>query len=93
MGPGIFIVAASYATDVTTVVALFTVAMSILGAFYCSLKVNSNDLSPNYAGSLMGVINGTGAVAGIIAPLLCGLMTENVFFIVEYFIRLYSKCV
>lgn len=72
---------ASYAgCDKTLVVIHFTIAMGIMGTFYPGMKVNPLDLSPNYAGTLMALTNGIGAITGIIAPALVGLMTPNVSF-------------
>lgn len=77
--PAIFIVAASYAgCDKFAVVVLFTIAMGFMGTFYAGMKVNSLDLSPNYAGSLMAVTNGIGAITGVIAPYVVGVLTPNV---------------
>lgn len=77
-GPAFFIVGASYAgCDRLLVVALFTIAMGLMGTFYPGMKVNPLDLSPNYAGSLMAVTNGIGAITGIIAPYVVGIMTPN----------------
>lgn len=42
------------------------------------MKVNPLDLSPNYAGSLMAVTNGIGAITGVAAPYLVGVMTPHV---------------
>jgi MFS transporter, ACS family, solute carrier family 17 (sodium-dependent inorganic phosphate cotransporter), other len=54
LGPAVFIVLASYAgCDRTLVVILFTLAMGFMGTFYPGMKVNSLDLSPNYAGTLV----------------------------------------
>lgn len=70
---------ASYAgCDRTMVIIHFTIAMGIMGTFYPGMKVNPLDLSPNYAGTLMAITNGIGAITGIIAPTLVGLMTPNV---------------
>lgn len=52
--------------------------MGCIGTYYPSMKVNSLDLSPNYAGSLMALTNGLGAITGIAAPTFVGLMTPNV---------------
>lgn len=52
--------------------------MGLMGTFYPGMKVNPLDLSPNYAGSLMAVTNGIGAITGIIAPYVVGIMTPNV---------------
>lgn len=78
---------ASYAgCDRTMVIIYFTLAMGIMGTFYPGMKVNPLDLSPNYAGTLMAITNGIGAITGIIAPTLVGLMTPNVsqFFFIEH---------
>ena len=39
------------------------------------MKVNALDLSPNYAGTLMGITNGIGALTGIAAVSL-NLITQ-----------------
>lgn len=80
IGPAIFIVAASYAgCDQILVVALFTIAMGIMGAYYAGMKVNCLDLSPNYAGTLMAITNGFAALTGIAGPYIVGVMTPDVF--------------
>lgn len=71
--------AASYSgCDKLSVVIYFTLAMGFMGTFYPGMKVNPLDLSPNYAGSLMAVTNGIGALTGVAAPTLVGWMTEHV---------------
>ncbi|XP_077285026.1 putative inorganic phosphate cotransporter isoform X2 [Arctopsyche grandis] len=78
IGPGVCIIGASYVGDNEAgVVALFTIAMGLMGAFYPGMKVNALDLSCNYAGTLMAIVNGIGALSGIITPLLVGLLTPN----------------
>lgn len=77
--------AASYAgCDKVKVVALFTVGMATMGFFYSSMKVNVMDLSPNYAGPAMAMVNGVGAVAGIVSPPLIGYLIPNVIIISFY---------
>ena len=79
MGPAIFIIAASYSgCDRDLAVGMFTVAMSFMGTFYCGMKVNALDLAPNFAGTLMAIVNGIGAITGIIVPYLVGALTEDV---------------
>jgi len=34
-------------------------------------------MSPNYAGTLMAITNGIGAITGVISPYLVGVMTPN----------------
>ncbi|XP_018804536.1 PREDICTED: putative inorganic phosphate cotransporter [Bactrocera latifrons] len=77
-GPAIFMVAASYAgCDRIAVVALFTICMGLMGAFYAGMKLTPLDMSPNYAGTLMAITNGIGAITGVVSPSLVGLMTPN----------------
>lgn len=70
------------------VVILFTLGMGFMGTFYPGMKVNPLDLSPNYAGSLMAVTNGIGALTGIAAPTMVGYLTTNVSFIRFFFFNL-----
>lgn len=74
-------------------VTLFTIAMGFMGPFYCGMKVNALDLSPNFAGTLMAIVNGIGAISGIITPYLVGAITVEVsvvlielFFKLEFFL-------
>ncbi|KAF5280927.1 hypothetical protein FQA39_LY17933 [Lamprigera yunnana] len=78
LGPAIFIVGAGYSgCDRYLAVGLFTVAMGLMGTFYCGMKVNALDLSPNFAGTLMAIVNGMGAISGIITPYLIGALTMD----------------
>lgn len=78
LGPAIFIMVASYSgCDKYLTVGMFTIAMGFMGTFYCGMKVNALDLSPNYAGTLMALVNGIGAITGIITPYLVGALTEG----------------
>lgn len=71
--------AASYAgCDKVKVVTLFTIGMATMGFFYSSMKVNVMDLTPNYAGPAMAMVNGVGAVAGVVSPSLIGYLIPNV---------------
>lgn len=79
MGPAAFLVWASYAgCEKITVVVLFTVGMGLMGTFYSGHKANNLDLSPNYAGILMALSNGMGAISGMIGPYIVGVITTNV---------------
>ncbi|KAJ8967618.1 hypothetical protein NQ314_002736, partial [Rhamnusium bicolor] len=78
MGPAVFILAASYSgCDRSLAVVMFTIAMGFMGTFYCGMKVNALDLSPNFAGTIMAIVNGIGGLTGIIVPYLVGALTEN----------------
>lgn len=79
LGPAVFIIIASYSgCDRMLAVSMFTVAMGFMGNFYCGMKVNALDLAPNYAGTLMAIVNGIGGITGIITPYLAGALTEDV---------------
>ncbi|XP_030754320.1 putative inorganic phosphate cotransporter [Sitophilus oryzae] len=78
MGPAVFILVASYVgCDRMLAVWMFTIAMGFMGCYYCGMKVNALDLSPNFAGTLMAIINGLGATSGIVTPYLAGALTED----------------
>ncbi|CAB0004837.1 unnamed protein product [Nesidiocoris tenuis] len=78
VGPALGVILASYAgCNKVAAATLFTVGMAFMGFFYPSLKVNALDLSPNYAGTLMALVNGIGAISGIITPTLIGYLTPN----------------
>ncbi|XP_070496443.1 putative inorganic phosphate cotransporter [Chironomus tepperi] len=76
--PGVFLVIASYSgCDRMKAVAMFTIAMGFMGAYYSGMKANNLDLSPNFAGAIMALTNGIGAIVGIINPYIIGLITPN----------------
>ncbi|KAJ8669762.1 hypothetical protein QAD02_001021 [Eretmocerus hayati] len=78
MGPGIFIVLASYAGCNRLLFNIFlTICITLRGCTYCSIMVNVLDLTPNYAGTLMGLVNGVSTLAGILSPYLVGVFTPN----------------
>lgn len=41
------------------------------------MKVNGLDLSPNYSGTLMALVNGIGAATGIVTPYIVAVLTPN----------------
>ncbi|CAG9798969.1 unnamed protein product [Chironomus riparius] len=76
--PGVFLVVASFSgCDRMQAVLMFTVAMGFMGAYYSGMKANNLDLSPNFAGAIMAITNGIGAIIGIINPYIIGLITPN----------------
>lgn len=62
----------------TAVSLCFIFGMSTLAFSYSSLKLNALDLSPNYAGSIMAVVNGAGCISGVLAPYFVGILTTHV---------------
>nr|XP_017014483.2 putative inorganic phosphate cotransporter [Drosophila takahashii] len=58
-------------------VTLLTLTVGISGATYLGFQVNHIDLSPNYAGTLMGLTNGAANVMSGVAPLIVGLIVTD----------------
>ncbi|KAK4872559.1 hypothetical protein RN001_014588 [Aquatica leii] len=54
-----------------------TAATTVHGAVSTGALPNLVDLSPNYASVLLGFANGSGAIGGMISPLIVGLLTNN----------------
>lgn len=70
---------ASYAgCNKDLVIAYFTIAMGLMGIYYAGMRLSPIDMSPNYAGFLTAISNGSAAIAGITAPYLAGYLTPNV---------------
>lgn len=74
---GVFIIAASYAEcDKLYVVAYFTISVAFQGV--PGVAINSLDLSPNYAGILMGIGGAVTSITGILVPYMVGVVAPNV---------------
>lgn len=79
MGPAIGLIGATYSGCKRQFVNLYMIlGMGLLGTYYPSLKVNTLDLSSNYAGTVMGLVNGFGSLSGIISPSLTSFMIPDV---------------
>ena len=58
-------------------VAIITMSLGFNGAATMTNLQNSQDLAPNYAGSLYGIINFVGTTSGFISPVLVAHFTEH----------------
>ncbi|XP_073846868.1 putative inorganic phosphate cotransporter [Musca autumnalis] len=58
-------------------IALLTLAVGSNAATYLGFQVNHIDLSPNFAGTLMGITNCAANIMSIIAPLTVGLIVTD----------------
>ncbi|XP_034654017.1 putative inorganic phosphate cotransporter [Drosophila subobscura] len=58
-------------------VVLLTLTVGISAATYLGFQVNHIDLSPNYAGTLMGLTNGAANIMSGIAPLVVGQIVQD----------------
>lgn len=61
----------------TQAVILLIVAVGANAAAYCGWSVNHIDLTPNHAGTLMGVLNGASQIASISSPMVVQLLVTN----------------
>lgn len=59
------------------VVAVITLSLGFNGAATMTNLQNSQDLAPNFAGSIYGIINFVGTSSGFITPLIVAYFTED----------------
>lgn len=58
-------------------IVMYTLIMFLHGPFYSGMKVNVNDITRYYGGTIMAIANGLGAIAGILGPTVIGFVTVN----------------
>ncbi|XP_055921952.1 putative inorganic phosphate cotransporter [Eupeodes corollae] len=63
--------------NVNLAVVLLTLTVGMNAACYLGFQMNHIDLSPNYAGTLMGITNCAANIMSIIAPLLVGFIVTD----------------
>lgn len=77
-GAAIGLVGLGYLEDTTMSITLYVVIVAIGCTTNAGFNINHMDLSPNYAGVLMGITNTAASSGGIIAPLLVGFIIDDV---------------
>lgn len=76
--PGLLLIAqTAVGCDVTLALVLITLSLGSNGASTLTNLQNSQDLAPNFAGSLYGIANCIGSTSGFLSPLLVGFLTEK----------------
>ena len=77
---GVFLIGLSYmdCTQTALAVVLLVLAITTTGFFISGYYVNHMDIAPQYAGTLMGLSNGIGAITGFVAPYIAFALTESV---------------
>ncbi|XP_066253956.1 putative inorganic phosphate cotransporter [Euwallacea similis] len=65
------------ADQATQAVVLLITAVGTNGFHYSGFSVNHIDLSPNYAGTIMGLCNGFSQITGVVAPLVVQFFVTN----------------
>ena len=58
-------------------VAVLAIASGLIGSCNSGPCINDMDIAPTFAGLLSGITNTGGTVAGIFAPIVVGVITEN----------------
>ncbi|XP_055837631.1 putative inorganic phosphate cotransporter [Episyrphus balteatus] len=61
----------------TIAVALLTLTVGMNASCYLGFLINHIDLSPNFAGTLMGITNGIANIMSIFAPLTVGVIVDD----------------
>lgn len=64
--------------DGILVLTMFTLNLLFKGPIYAAMKVNHLDMSLNFAGIIMALSNGIGALAGYLSPEVINLLAPNV---------------
>lgn len=76
--PGLLLFGLIYVgCDVVACVALITLSLGLNGASTITNIQNNQDLAPNYAGTIYGMINCFGGTTGFFTPMITGYLTEQ----------------
>nr|XP_045614448.1 putative inorganic phosphate cotransporter [Procambarus clarkii] len=77
-GPMLGLIAMCFVNcDAKLAMGMLCVAVGFNGASYSGYMCSHQDLSPNLAGSLMGLTNAIANISGFVAPAVTGAITEN----------------
>lgn len=76
--PGVFLILLCFVgCDPYVCVAIITLSLGFNGAATMTNLQNSQDLAPNYAGSLYGMVNFVGTTSGFISPIIVAHFTQE----------------
>lgn len=75
--PAIALVALPYANGPTMAIFILTCAVAINAFIYAGFMINHMDLTPNFAGTLMGITNSLANSMGVMAPLSVGFILSD----------------
>lgn len=80
MIPGILLATLSYVGTISSpyvCVALITLSLGFNGTSTMTNLQNAQDLAPNYAGSVYGIVNFVAATSGFLTPLVVSYFTAE----------------
>jgi len=63
--------------QLTLTLALFTAAVTLQGGLYSGWITNSQDIAPNFAGTILGITNACGAIPGFVANQIAGVFIND----------------
>lgn len=75
--PGLSLIILPFLSDSTQAIAMLTIAVGMNGCTYVGYMVNHMDLSPNFAGSLMGLTNSIANIMSILGPITVGVILSD----------------
>ena len=61
----------------TLTLAMFTLGVGCNGALYSGWIINTQDIAPNFAGTVLGLTNCMGAIPGFVAPTIASQITHE----------------
>ncbi|KAG8235197.1 hypothetical protein J437_LFUL015291 [Ladona fulva] len=78
-GPGLALIGLGFAPsdDPMLPLGLLILSVGLNGASFVGFQVNHIDLSPNFAGTLMGITNCVANIMSILAPIIAGKIAPN----------------
>lgn len=76
-GAAVGLTAVGYVEDPTYTVTLFVLVVAVGCTSNAGFNINHMDLSPNYAGLLMGITNSAASLGGVVAPLFVGMVVDD----------------
>lgn len=75
--PMVLLIALPFATSNVLAVFILTIAVGMNAATYVGYMCNHMDLSPNFAGSLMGLTNSVANIMSILGPVTVGYILTS----------------
>lgn len=76
-GAAAALVGLSFAQTPSGAVILLTLSSSLNAAIYVGFLSNHLDLSPNFAGLLMGITNGLANITSVLGPMVTGFIVKD----------------
>jgi len=61
----------------TLTLSMFTIAVGSMGALYSAWISNPQDISPNFAGTVLGITNCVGSIPGFVAPAIASSIVND----------------